>query len=208
MDELERRLRAKIPGRRHRDRGAQVDLRDLRPDQTQCGLDLYVRDGRIIKVEGLAGEPAQRRHPVLQGRGHPAVRLPRGPAAHAAQAGGAARLRRVRPHLLGRGARHRRRQPAAARRRERARIGRVLRGLSQAAAPVRAAAGPAVRLAQLLHRVEHLLHGDGDGLQAGLRPAGHARPAQRPVPAGVERQPVLLQHHHGPPPVRRASTAA
>ena len=52
MDELERRLRAKIPGD---DTGIEVrkSICAICDPTTQCGLDLYVRDGRIVKVEGL-----------------------------------------------------------------------------------------------------------------------------------------------------------
>ena len=81
---------------------------------TQCGLDCYVKDGRIIKVEGSLENPhsagtlcakgaAQRQWVYHEDR----LRTP-------AQAGGPPGLRRVRPHLLERGARHRRREPAAA----------------------------------------------------------------------------------------------
>jgi len=56
MDELERRLKAKIPGE---DTGIEVrkSVCAICDPQTQCGLDLYVRDGRIIKVEGSKENP-------------------------------------------------------------------------------------------------------------------------------------------------------
>ncbi len=56
MDELERRLRAKIPGD---DTGIEVrkSICAICDPTTQCGLDLYVRDGRIVKVEGSQENP-------------------------------------------------------------------------------------------------------------------------------------------------------
>ena len=116
MDELERRLRAKIPGD---DTGIEVrkSICAICDPTTQCGLDLYVRDGRIVKVEGSEENPhnegtlcskgaATRQYVYNEDR----LRTPLKRVA-------AARLRRVRAHLLGRGARHRRRQPQRLRRR-------------------------------------------------------------------------------------------
>jgi anaerobic selenocysteine-containing dehydrogenase len=56
MDEVERKLKAKIPGD---DTGIEVrkSVCAICDPQTQCGLDLYVRDGRIIKVEGSCENP-------------------------------------------------------------------------------------------------------------------------------------------------------
>jgi anaerobic selenocysteine-containing dehydrogenase len=56
MDELERKLKAKIPGD---DTGIEVrkSVCAICDPQTQCGLDLYVRDGRIVKVEGSEENP-------------------------------------------------------------------------------------------------------------------------------------------------------
>jgi anaerobic selenocysteine-containing dehydrogenase len=56
MDELERKLRAKIPGE---DTGIAVrkSICAICDPTTQCGLDLYVRDGRIVKVEGSLENP-------------------------------------------------------------------------------------------------------------------------------------------------------
>ena len=56
MDELERKLKAKIPGD---DTGIEVrkSICAICDPQTQCGLDLYVRDGRIVKVEGSKENP-------------------------------------------------------------------------------------------------------------------------------------------------------
>jgi anaerobic selenocysteine-containing dehydrogenase len=56
VDKLERKLKAKIPGD---DTGIEVrkSICAICDPQTQCGLDLYVRDGRIVKVEGSAENP-------------------------------------------------------------------------------------------------------------------------------------------------------
>lgn len=56
MDELDRRLKAKIPGP---DTGIEVrkSICTICDPTTQCGLDLYVRDGRIVKVEGSRENP-------------------------------------------------------------------------------------------------------------------------------------------------------
>jgi len=56
MDDLERRLRAKIPGVRT---GIEVrkSICAICDPNTQCGLDLFVRDGRIVKVEGSLENP-------------------------------------------------------------------------------------------------------------------------------------------------------
>jgi len=56
MDEHERKLKAKIPGD---DTGIEVrkSICAICDPTTQCGLDLYVRDGRIIKVEGSQENP-------------------------------------------------------------------------------------------------------------------------------------------------------
>jgi anaerobic selenocysteine-containing dehydrogenase len=56
MDEHERKLKAKIPGK---DTGIEVrkSVCAICDPTTQCGLDLYVKDGRIIKVEGSKENP-------------------------------------------------------------------------------------------------------------------------------------------------------
>ena len=166
MDKLQRMIKGKIPGE-----ATGIEVRKsicaICDPLTQCGLDCYVKDGRIIKVEGSLENPhsagtlcskgaAQRQWVYHEDR----LRTP---------------LKRVGPrgsgeivaHLVDRGTRYRRREPAAAQGRERAGIGRLLLRLSQAAAAVLAAARLPLRLAQLLHRVERLLHRHGDGLAAG-----------------------------------------
>jgi anaerobic selenocysteine-containing dehydrogenase len=59
VDDTERRLRAKLPGA---DTGIEVrkSVCAICDPMTQCGLDLYVRDGRIVKVEGSREHPASR----------------------------------------------------------------------------------------------------------------------------------------------------
>jgi len=56
MDARERKLRAKIPGS---DTGIEVckSICAICDPTTQCGLDLSIRDGRIIKVEGSRENP-------------------------------------------------------------------------------------------------------------------------------------------------------
>ena len=180
VDKLQRMIKGKIPGEAT---GIEVrkSICTICDPTTQCGLDCYVKDGRIIKVEGSLENPhsagtlcakgaAQRQWVYHEERLRtPLKRVgPRGSG-------------RDGPHLLDRGARHHRREPAEAQGRERTRVGGLLLRLSQAAAAVPAAAGLAVRLAQLLHRVERVLHGHGHGLAAGLRADGR-RPTS-PTPS-------------------------
>ncbi len=59
MDRLTRRIRGKLPGD---DTGIEVrkSVCAICDPMTQCGLDLYVRDGRVIKVEGSRENPHSR----------------------------------------------------------------------------------------------------------------------------------------------------
>jgi len=59
VDDTERRLRAKLPGP---DTGIEVckSVCAICDPTTQCGLDLSVRDGRIVKVEGSRENPHNR----------------------------------------------------------------------------------------------------------------------------------------------------
>jgi anaerobic selenocysteine-containing dehydrogenase len=59
VDHTERRLRAKLPGA---DTGIEVrkSVCAICDPTTQCGLDLSVRDGRIVKVEGSRENPHNR----------------------------------------------------------------------------------------------------------------------------------------------------
>lgn len=56
MTELERKLRAKIPGA---DTGIEVrhSICDICSPGMHCGLDCYVKDGKVIKIEGQDGHP-------------------------------------------------------------------------------------------------------------------------------------------------------
>ena len=59
MDDTQRRLKAKLPGA---DTGIEVrkSVCAICDPTTQCGLDLSVRDGRIVKVEGSRENPHNR----------------------------------------------------------------------------------------------------------------------------------------------------
>ncbi len=59
MDTLARRIRAKLPGD---DTGIEVrkTVCAICDPMTQCGLDVYVRDGRAVKVEGSRENPNSR----------------------------------------------------------------------------------------------------------------------------------------------------
>ena len=59
MDTLARRIRAKLPGD---DTGIEVrkTVCAMCDPMTQCGLDVYVRDGRAVKVEGSRENPNSR----------------------------------------------------------------------------------------------------------------------------------------------------
>lgn len=56
MTEIEKRLRAKLPGQ---DTGIEIrhTMCDICTPGPQCGVDAYVKDGRIIKLEGTDGFP-------------------------------------------------------------------------------------------------------------------------------------------------------
>lgn len=56
MTELEARIKAKIPGE---DTGIEVrkTMCDMCTPGCHCGIDAYVKDGRIIKIEGTKGHP-------------------------------------------------------------------------------------------------------------------------------------------------------
>ena len=56
MSEQQSAIKAKIPGAQT---GISVkqSLCDICTPGPQCGLDVYVKDGKIIKVEGTAGYP-------------------------------------------------------------------------------------------------------------------------------------------------------
>ena len=56
MKNLNERLRGKIPGP---DTGIEIkkSICTICDPDSQCGLDLYVKDGKIIKVEGSKENP-------------------------------------------------------------------------------------------------------------------------------------------------------
>lgn len=57
MTELERKIKAKIPGK---DTGIEVKhtLCDICSPGMHCGINAYVKDGKVIKIEGLDGHPS------------------------------------------------------------------------------------------------------------------------------------------------------
>jgi anaerobic selenocysteine-containing dehydrogenase len=59
VEDTQRKLKAKLPGA---DTGIEVrkSVCTMCDPMTQCGLDLYVRDGRIVKVEGTRENPGSR----------------------------------------------------------------------------------------------------------------------------------------------------
>ena len=61
MTELERRIKAKIPGE---DTGIEVrhTMCDICSPGMHCGINAYIKDGKVIKIEGIDG------HPVSDGR--------------------------------------------------------------------------------------------------------------------------------------------
>ena len=56
MTELERKIAAKIPGP---DTGITIKrtMCDICTPLCHCGIDAYVKDGRVIKIEGTKGHP-------------------------------------------------------------------------------------------------------------------------------------------------------
>lgn len=61
MTDLERRIKAKIPGA---DTGIEIrrTMCDICSPGMHCGVNAYVKDGTVIKIEGMDG------HPVNDGR--------------------------------------------------------------------------------------------------------------------------------------------
>ena len=56
MDDINAQIRAKIPGA---DTGIEIrhTLCDICTPQMHCGLDVYVKDGKVLKVEGTPDHP-------------------------------------------------------------------------------------------------------------------------------------------------------
>ena len=89
MTDLEKKVKAKIPGA---DTGIEVrrSLCAICSPSHHCGLDCYVKDGRIIRVEGTEDHPyskgflctkgAATRSYIYPGRPDPNAPAPGGPA--------------------------------------------------------------------------------------------------------------------------------
>ena len=194
MATMQTRLEAKIPGP---DTGIEIrkSICAICDPTTQCGLDLYVKDGRIIKTEGSLENAYS--HGVLCSKG----------AATRQYVYSEERLktpmRRVGPRGSGKfepiswdealdsiaGQAECDQEGAWAGER-----GFLLR-IYQVLPPLSEAPGALLRLAELHDGVQHLLHGDGDGAEACLRPARRTGPDEHQLPAGVERQ--SLPHQSG-----------
>lgn len=69
MNELEQRIRDKIPGP---DTGIEIrrTLCDICTPQMHCGLDVYVKDGVVLKVEGSPDHPVNRGFLCTKGAGN------------------------------------------------------------------------------------------------------------------------------------------
>ena len=57
MTELERKIKAKIPGP---DTGIEVrhTICDICSPGMHCGINAYIKDGKVIKIEGIDGHPS------------------------------------------------------------------------------------------------------------------------------------------------------
>lgn len=57
MNDLEKRIKAKIPGK---DTGIEIKhtMCDICSPGMHCGINAYVKDGKVIKIEGIDGHPA------------------------------------------------------------------------------------------------------------------------------------------------------
>ena len=101
MTELERLLKAKIPGERT---GIEIkhSLCAICSRATTAGLTAGVKDGVIFKGGGHAGPSVQPRENLFEGRQQPAVRLPCRPHPHAAAPRWRARRGQIRAGQLGR----------------------------------------------------------------------------------------------------------
>lgn len=57
MTELERKIKAKVPGP---DTGIEVrhTICDICSPGMHCGINAYIKDGKVIKIEGIDGHPS------------------------------------------------------------------------------------------------------------------------------------------------------
>ena len=79
----EKLFEAKIPGE---ETGIEIKKTLCSVCGFQCAIDAYVKDGRLIKVEGYGGKPRQQGDTLLQRRREQAVDLQSRAAADAAAA--------------------------------------------------------------------------------------------------------------------------
>ena len=101
MTELERLLKAKIPGERT---GIEIkhSLCAICSPGHHCGLDCYVKDGVILKVEGTPDHPYNRGKICSKGVNNRQYSLPCRPHPHAAAPRWRARRGQIRAGQLGR----------------------------------------------------------------------------------------------------------
>ena len=151
-------IQAKIPGP---ETGIEVKKTICSVCGAQCGIDAYVRDGRLVKVEGTAENPTNRGRLCVKGAANrqyvyhperlrtPMVRTGEKGSENSAPFPGIEALDTDRLQAdgdqggIGTG------------------VGRFFYGLSQVAPPVSQEDGPLLRLPELLHRIEHVFPRDG-----------------------------------------------
>lgn len=160
-----------MPKSRARETGIEVrhTMCDICTPGPQCGVDAYIKDGVVIKVEGTAGFPTNNGALCTKGSGQPSVHLPEGPYPHAYAPDWTPWIGQVRIHFLGRGGRRRRYGAQWGQGPPRS-GGRGLHdGLPQVVSPLPAPTGLLVRQSQLSHGVQHLPSFGGHELAADLR---------------------------------------
>ena len=207
MATLQTLLEAKIPGP---ETGIEIrkSVCAICDPTTQCGLDLYIKDGRIIKTEGSLENGYS--HGVLCSKG----------AATRQYVYSEDRLktpmRRVGPRGSGkfepiswdealdthcREAEFNQKRDGTGERGFLLRIYKVLPSLPQAT-------GALFWLSQLHDGVQHLLYRNGDGAEACLWPAGRTRSDEHQLSSGLELQPIPHQSGQLPRPFSRARKEA
>ena len=102
MATKEELLKAKIPCA---ETGIEIrhSLCDICSPTSHCGVNCYVKDGVIIKVEGDENHPLNQGLLCTKGGIQPAICLPGGPHQDAPEADRSPGQRAVRAHHLGRG---------------------------------------------------------------------------------------------------------